>query len=97
MPKRPYLFTIVKALLKRSQIKHTAHYNPFVIRINELQGLPVLYLTFDKEFSGYVSVYDVGSNLSVVYGFYSPTCESFLKKLFRFRLLTVYHLNRFAI
>lgn len=68
MQKRPYLYNNVKALLKRSKIKHACQLNPYTIRIDELQGLPVLFFKFDKEFTGYVSVYDV-DKLSWFFGF----------------------------
>jgi hypothetical protein len=95
MQKRPYLYNIVKALLKRSKIKHACQLNPYTIRIDELQGLPVLFFNFDKEFSGYVSVYDV-DKLSWFFGFYAPNVSTVLKKLFRFRLLNSKQLKRFV-
>lgn len=95
MQKRPYLHNNVKALLKRSKIKHACQLNPYTIRIDELQGLPVLFFKFDKEFTGYVSVYDV-DKLSWFFGFYAPNVSTVLEKLFRFRILSYTQLTRFV-
>lgn len=93
--KRPYLFTITKALFKAAKVKNTAHYSPFVIRIDEGQGLPVLMFSFDTEFNR-ASVYAVDGDFKVTFSFEALSAATLLKKLLRFRLINKFHYSRFC-
>lgn len=95
MSKRPYPFTLVHALFKRSNIKHTSAYNPFHIRISENQGLPVLFFRFDNDFDR-VSVYAIDGNINILCSFEVQSAISLVKKMLRFRLINKFHYNRFC-